>query len=84
MHYTYVLESTVRPETRYIGSSSDLQSRLSEHNRGKCRHTAKHRPWKLKLCVAFETRELACRFERYLKSGSGHAFAKRHFWNLES
>jgi hypothetical protein len=22
----------------------------------------------------------ACHFERYLKSGSGHAFAKKHFW----
>ena len=41
--------------------------------------TAKHRPWKLKLYVAFETLELARSFERYLKSGSGHAFAKRHF-----
>jgi len=29
--------------------------------------------------IAFETIEAAQRFEHYLKSGSGHAFAKRHF-----
>ena len=63
---------------------TDLRSRLAEHNRGKCRYTAQHRPWKLKLYVASETRELACGFERYLKSGSGHAFAKRHFWSPPS
>ena len=38
-------------------------------------------PWKVKLYVAFETLELAREFERYLKSGSGCAFAKRHFWS---
>jgi putative endonuclease len=40
---------------------------------------AKHLPWKLKFYAAFETVELAQRFEQYLKSGSGHAFSKRHF-----
>jgi len=29
----------------------------------------------VKLYVAFETRQLARNFERYLKPGSGHAFA---------
>ena len=29
---------------------------------------------------AFETKEKAVAFETYLKTGSGHAFAKRHFW----
>ena len=81
MHYTYVLESVDQPGIRYIGHTSDLRIRLRQHNAGMCRHTAKHRPWRLKLYIAFETRLQACRFERYLKSGSGHAFANRHFWN---
>jgi len=81
--YTYVLESIKHPGRRYVGHTADLRSRLAEHNRGKCRHTAKLRPWKVKLYIAFETRELAYRFERYLKSGSGLAFARRHFWNPE-
>jgi len=78
MYYTYILES-LSTKARYIGYTSDLKRRVGEHNRGKCNHTAKVRPWKVKLYVGFETVDLARRFERYLKSGSGHAFAKRHF-----
>jgi len=80
MHYTYILESIIRPGQRDIGHTSDIRTRLQEHNAGKCRHTAKLKPWKLKMYIAFETLEQAQHFERYLKSGSGHAFANRHFW----
>ena len=80
VYYTYVLESIQRPCTRYTGHTSNLRRRLDQHNAGENRSTAKHRPWKVVLYVAFETRILAGRFERYLKSGSGHAFANRHFW----
>ena len=70
MFYTYILRSLSDPEQRYIGSTSDLRSRLAKHNKGDVPHTAKFRPWKLEAYFAFE---------QYLKSGSGHAFAKRHF-----
>jgi len=46
-----------------------------------CASTATLRPWKIVLYVAFDSRIQAQRFERYLKSGSGHAFANRHFWS---
>jgi predicted GIY-YIG superfamily endonuclease len=78
MFYTYVLES-LESERRYIGHTDDLRRRLKEHNDGKSSQTAKYRPWKVKCYFAFETRELAQRFERYLKSGSGFSFSKRHF-----
>ena len=81
MYYTYILESLARPEERYIGHSSDLRQRLDEHNAGQCRHTAKYGPWKLRVYIAFETLIQAERFEKYLKTGSGHAFANRHFWS---
>jgi len=77
--YTYVLDSKRRPGTRYTGQTSNLRRRLRQHNAGENRSTARHRPWKIKLYIAFETRGLARDFERYLKSGSGHAFANRHF-----
>ena len=35
--------------------------------------------WKVETYIAFETLAKAQAFERYLKSGSGHAFAARHF-----
>jgi len=80
MHYTYILESISKPGERYIGHTSDLKERLERHNAGRCKHTAKLKPWKLRLYIAFESLDQAQGFERYLKSGSGHAFANRHFW----
>ena len=38
-----------------------------------------HRPWSLVVSIEFQTEREAVRFEKYLKSGSGRAFAKRHF-----
>ena len=78
MHYTYVLESTGRPGELYRGHTSDLRARLAAHNAGQCPHTAKFRPWRLRFYAAFPTIELAQAFERYLKTGSGHAFASKH------
>ena len=80
VYYTYVLESLNLPGTRYIGQTSDPWRRLEQHNAGENRSTVRRRPWKIVLYIAFETRNQAVRFERYLKSGSGHAFANRHFW----
>jgi putative endonuclease len=79
MFYAYVLQSERFPDELYRGHSSDLKQRLADHNAGKCPHTAKFRPWKIKFYPAFETLDLAQQFELYLKSGSGYAFANRHF-----
>ena len=78
MFYAYILQSISQPEELYRGHTADLKQRLSEHNSGKCLHTSKFMPWKVKFYAAFETEKLARDFEQYLKSGSGHAFAKRH------
>lgn len=78
MYYTYILESLNHPQ-QYVGHTSDLRNRFSQHNSGKCISTAKYRPWKIKAYFAFETLIKAQLFEKYLKSGSGHAFRKRHF-----
>jgi putative endonuclease len=78
MHYAYILES-VDGGRRYIGSTGDLRRRLEEHNSGGCAASAKYGPWKVKCYFAFENEEVARRFERYLKSGSGQSFRRRHF-----
>ena len=80
MFYTYVIQSLICRDQRYIGHTGDLRQRVADHNAGKCPHTSKFTPWKLKFYVAFESIEQAQDFEKYLKSGSDHAFAKRHFW----
>ena len=80
MHYVYLLRSLAKPTQRYIGSPEDLRQRLAEHNEGKSAHTAQYRPWSLVTYVAFSQKDQALMFERYLKVGSGHAFARRHLW----
>ncbi|PYI46327.1 MAG: excinuclease ABC subunit C [Verrucomicrobia bacterium] len=56
------------------------EQRLREHNQGKSSHTTKFSPWKLITYLAFTDRAKAEAFERYLKSGSGHAFARKRLW----
>jgi len=48
---------------------------VSEHNGGRVRSTAPYVPWKLVFYAAFQKEHLARDFERYIKTGSGKAFA---------
>jgi len=80
VYYVYLLRSVGDPARRYTGVTNDLKARLGEHNAGKSPHTAKFTPWQLVTYIAFSARDQAEAFERYLKSGSGHAFANRRLW----
>ena len=80
MRFVYLIESLTDPGKRYIGLAYDVNRRLAEHNSGKSIHTNKYKPWKLVASFGFSDEQKAFDFERYLKQGSGHAFAKRHFW----
>ncbi len=79
MHYVYLLRSQSNPKEQYIGYTTDLKKRLLDHNRGDSPHTARFIPWDLTAYIAFQEKESATAFEKYLKSGSGRAFVKRHF-----
>jgi putative endonuclease len=52
-----------------------VNARLAGHNAGRCRHTVSRRPWQLHVVIEFSDEPTAICFERYLKSGSGRAFA---------
>ena len=80
MRYVYLLQSKSSVDERYVGVTSDLKQRLADHNAGKSSHTSKYVPWKLVAYVAFSDERKAETFERYLKSGSGHAFARKRLW----
>jgi putative endonuclease len=80
VYYVYLIESLCMQGERYVGMTTDLKQRLREHDQGKSFHTSKFRPWKLKTYIAFTDQAKAGAFERYLKSGSGHAFARKHLW----
>ena len=74
----YVLKSETDPAQYYTGLTSCLPARLDAHNSGQCPHTASGKPWIIDLIVEFAHEPRMVAFERYLKSGSGGAFAKRH------
>lgn len=78
MHYVYILCSSNDNTQTYIGCTKDLKARLYVHNSGGSKHTSKYRPWVIAWYCAFRTMEDARSFEKYLKSGSGKAFTRRH------
>ena len=77
--FVYVLRNADRITQFYVGLTSDVNARLADHNAGHCPDTASRRPWQLHVVIEFSDEQRAIRFEHYLKSGSGRAFAKRHF-----
>jgi predicted GIY-YIG superfamily endonuclease len=76
----YLLQSIPHPDQTYVGVTDSLPARLTAHNTGESPHTSKHCPWRIIVSVDFQDADRAFAFERYLKSGSGRAFAGRHLW----
>ncbi len=79
MHYVYIIKSISYPDKIYIGHTSNLKKRISDHNCGTTSHTKKYKPWELILYLGFKDKIKAIEFEKYLKSGSGRALAVRRF-----
>ena len=74
-HHVYIIQSEAHPNEFYTGVYTDIASRLGDHNSGKSKHTSKFKPWKLVFHCWFGDPHKAIAFEKYLKSGSGRAFA---------
>ncbi|MBY0353858.1 GIY-YIG nuclease family protein [Candidatus Babeliales bacterium] len=79
MLYVYILKSIKNPEKTYVGFTNSIDHRLRLHNDGKSSYTAKYKPWALVGYTAFQEESHAILFEKYLKSGSGKVFLKKHF-----
>jgi predicted GIY-YIG superfamily endonuclease len=77
MKYVYILHSIAFPDRYYVGITHDLRARLAKHNAGEVPHTSKYKPWQVKAYIAFSDEKQAFAFEKYLKSPSGRAFAKK-------
>ncbi len=77
MKYVYLLESISHPDQDYVGLTGDLRARMKKHNAGESPHTSKYKPWRLVTYLAFSDADRAVQFERYMKSHSGRAFAKK-------
>jgi putative endonuclease len=81
--FVYILRSRHDPSRHYVGRTANVDERLRWHNEGPSGQTVHQRPWRILVAVEFADGSTAARFERYLKSGSGRAFAKRHFAPVE-
>jgi len=75
MHYVYSLKCK---DGFYVGCTEDLGERLKRHKNGSVPATISRRPIELEFYVAIQNRYKAFEFEKYLKSGSGRAFIKKH------
>lgn len=76
--FVYILKNEEEPPKYYTGLTSNIEARLAFHNQRNGQWTARERPWHLDVLIEFADEARAARFERYLKSGSGVAFAQRH------
>jgi len=75
-YYVYILQS-LKDNKYYIGSTSDVEARLSFHNAGLQRSTRSRIPFKLVHTEVLETKQLALGREKQIKSyKGGHAFKK--------
>jgi putative endonuclease len=80
MFCTYVLVSEFKGLRFYVGISSDIENRLTQHNSGKTKSTKGYRPWRLFFFEEYKTSIEARGSEIYLKSGTGKEKIKR-MWN---
>ena len=77
MKYVYILQSMSDDKRFYIGITDNMEMRLEKHNAGEVPHTSKYKPWRVKTYIAFSDETQAQSFEKYLKTASGRAFAKK-------
>lgn len=80
MWYVYFL--SLNNGDIYVGSTDDLRRRFGSHQKGRVDSTRHHLPAKLEAYVAVGSEFAARQLERYFKSGSGKAFAKKRFLEL--
>lgn len=74
-YHVYLLKCS--DGTTYTGCTSNLEERLKRHNNGHVAYTATRLPIELISYTSFLEKHKAYEFEKYLKSGSGKAFAKK-------
>lgn len=76
MFYVYLLRLSNK-ET-YVGFTENLKRRYYEHQTGQDATTKRFLLRELIGYTAFKSKYKALAFEKYLKSGSGFAFRKKH------
>ena len=78
MFYVYILKCN--DDKTYIGCANNLKERISKHQAAQIPATKFRLPIRLISYFGFSNKYIAFKFEKYLKSGSGRAFMKKHFF----
>ncbi|GAB1452460.1 hypothetical protein MASR2M47_25160 [Draconibacterium sp.] len=76
MYHIYILQSQ-KDNKYYIGSTSNVQSRLNYHNSGRQRSTCHRVPFKLVYTEEFTSNTDALKREKQIKSYKGGEAFKR-------
>jgi putative endonuclease len=76
--YVYVIRSE-KDGRFYVGLTSNVKKRVSQHNTGRSRSTKAYRPLKLFFFEECLNRIEARKREKYLKSGYGKQWIKEKF-----
>src|SRR6056297_730190 len=82
-YYVYILQS-LKDKKFYIGSTSDIDKRLSYHNKGKNRSTKYRAPFILVYLEEYTSKSEAMKREYYLKSPKGFLEKKGIIENLKN
>ena len=69
-YFVYILISQ-KDQLLYIGYSSNLEKRISDHNNGSVKSTACRRPLQLIFCEGYLYKEDALKREAYFKTTAG-------------
>ncbi len=76
MFYVYILQSS-KDHSYYTGYTTNLKSRLVQHNKKAVAYSSSRTPFRIVWYCAFSNKRQAMKFEKYLKQGSGLAFARK-------
>ncbi len=77
IYYSYILRS-LKDNSFYYGSTSDLEKRLSEHNKGKVKYTKSRFPWAVHYYEKYNTRSEAVKRELFFKSIDEYRWLKEN------
>jgi len=80
-YFVYLLLS-LKDNRTYLGSTSDLERRVREHNKGKNISTKNRTPFKLIYFEEYDSLALARKREKILKTRSGRRELKKIFNDL--
>jgi predicted GIY-YIG superfamily endonuclease len=75
MHYVYSLKCK---DGYYVGCTENLKDRFDRHQNGYVPATKRRLPVTIEFYIALQNKYTAFELEKYLKSGSGRAFVKKH------